>query len=178
MRHSADTIDLDAALARTPWVQRPHPLARIWHWRHVPLLGGMVPAGLIDLGVTTSPAAPLSIVAGALVSVAVTPELRRWLVARYRCLVVPHALRHTFEDGSICSLDGRTPAVVWTSTLPRGVRVRLRCPVGMRTRDVEKAADLLQAACGADEVVVVRDNGSRTVIVGLRFAPRDRWWER
>lgn len=176
----ADGNDFDAVAAPLPWVQRPWLIVRIWHWRHVPLLGGVVPAALVELGVNVDPAVPATVVASLLASVAVTPELRRWLMTRMRCLVVPHSIRQTFEDGLICSPDGRPPVIVWTSALPGGVRVRLRCPLGMRTQEIEKAADLLQAACHADEVVIVREPNSRTVIVGLRYAPgrRPQWWPR
>jgi hypothetical protein len=50
MRRDAETVDLDVALAQVSWVQRPIPL--VWLWRHLPLLGGLVPAsarGVFDV---------------------------------------------------------------------------------------------------------------------------------
>ena len=165
--------------SRIPRVQRPPLIVRLWHWRHVPLLGA-VPAGLVELGVDINPAVPATLVASFATSVAATPELRRWLVARYRCVLVPHLLRRTFEDGMICSPDGRPPTILWTSARPGGVRVRVRCPLGMRTRQLERAKDLIQAACHADEVIVVREPNSRTVVIGLQYVPGRRapWWMR
>lgn len=177
MSRHASTIDIDAALARIPRIRRAPLPVRLWYWRHAGLLGA-VPAGLVELGTTTHPAAPISIALSVVVSTVLTPELRRWTVARWRCLLLPHVIRRTCADGLLCSPDGRTPFVVWTSPLPRGVRVVLRCPFGMRTRQIEDAVDILRAATRADEVLVVREPGSRIVVVGFRFVPRGHWWDR
>lgn len=177
MRRDAVPFDLDEALARIPRVQRACLPVRIWHWRHAFLLGGVVPGGLAVLGTAVHPLAPTSLLASMAIALVTTPGMRRWAVGRARCIRIPHVVRATFASGRICSADGRLPNVQWTSPAPAGVRVRLRCPFGMPAARIERAAGLLREACGADDVIVLRERNSRVVVLGLTFAPHGRWWE-
>lgn len=177
MRRDARPFDLAEALARIPRVQRPSLLLRLWQWRHAAVLGVGIPGILTALGITTHPVVPVGILAAVVIGLAATPELRRWVVGRARCIVLPHRVRTTLVRGRICAPDGRLPFIWWTSPTPGGVRLRLRCPLGMRPERIQESAELLCAACRADEVVVVLEPNSRTVIIGLGYAPRGRWWE-
>lgn len=178
MRRDARSFNLAEALARIPRVQKPPLPLRIWHLRHAIFLCVVAPAGLVSLGAATHPVAPISILISIVVAVVMVPESTRWAVGRMRCVLVPHRIRATFQAARICSPDGRTPTIWWTSPMPRGVRVRIRCPIGMRPGQIEECEDILAAACHADEVLVVSEPGHQTIIVGLRYAPRGRWWDR
>jgi hypothetical protein len=177
MMRRDDPFDLNRALARTPRVQRPCLPLRIWHWRHAVLLGGVAPAGLVELGAVLHPLAPVSLLASLVLGLVTTPEMRRWAIGRARCVRVPHVVRATFTRGRICAPDGRPPAVLWTSATATGVRLRVRCPFGMPAARIERAAVLLCEACGADNVIVIRERSSRVVVIGLEYIRHGRWWE-
>jgi hypothetical protein len=177
MRRDRGSIDIEAALARRPRVQRPRLPVRLWHYRHVAAIGA-APGGLIWLGVATNPLEPVAVLFAAVLSVVAVPLTRRWAVARWRCIVVPHHIRSIFLRKRICAEDGRMPSILWTSPAPYGVRVRVRVPIGMRPQRMVDAQGEIRAACDADDIVVVWEPRRRKVIIGLWFAPKGMWWER
>ena len=177
MRPDPEQFDLAEALARVPRPRRPSLGVRLWYSRYAVLPGGVLPAGLVELGIATDPAAPVGVVAAAGVAYATTPGIRRWVLRWTRCIRVDRAVRKTFWRGRICGPDGRVPVVRSATPTPNGVKVDVRCPIGMRPARVVKAVDRIQDATGASEVVALREPGRRKVAVGLTFESRGRWCE-
>jgi hypothetical protein len=169
-------IRSDARPDRRARVQRPRLPARLWHLRHAVAVAA-APGGLVWFGAATNPLEPAALVAATVLSFVTVPEMRRWSVARYRCAVVPHHIRSIFVRNGICADDGRMPAILWTAPTPYGVRVRVRCPIGMPPQRIVDAQDDICAACDAENIVVVREPRRRTVIIGLWFGPARWWWD-
>jgi hypothetical protein len=56
----------------------------------------------------------------------------------------------------VCTLDGRLPAILWTTPRDRRIRVLLACPAGVGVERIRAQRDLLAAACFATDVDVTR----------------------
>ncbi len=177
MRPDPESFDFSEALARIPRVRRPSALVRLWYARHAVLFGGVLPAGLVELGVVTHPTAPGGVVAAAGIAYAATPELRRWVFSRARCIRVDRRIRATFRRGRICAPDGRLPVVWWVAPTPSGVLVHILMPIGMRPELILRAGERIQDATGASEVEMFREPGLRKIVIGLTFEPAGWWWE-
>jgi hypothetical protein len=170
-------FDLNEALARIAPVRRPPLYVRAWYARHAILLGGFLPAGLVQLGVAAHPTAPAGVATAAGIAYAATPELQRWVFVRTRCIWMDRRIRTTFRRGRICGPDGRLPVVLWVAPTPAGVYVHVLVPIGMRAELILRAKGRIQDATGASEVVMFREAGRRQVVIGLTFEQSGRWWE-
>jgi hypothetical protein len=92
---------------------------------------------------------PLLILAGLVLVLALVPETRRFIVARFWVLFVRHRLQRSFWELRLHTRAGRLPLVPWISATPVGVRAWVLLRAGMTFEDFEDSAAAFAAACGA-----------------------------
>jgi hypothetical protein len=93
------------------------------------------------------------------------PAARRHALARLRVVVVQHRLRTGFARARVCTLEGRLPAILWTTPNEDGVRVLVSCPAGVDVDRIRAQRQLLAAACFARAIDVVRDPRRANLVV-------------
>lgn len=152
--------------------RRPHPVLVFYRCRYEIALAVAVPLGLVELVGLAGLAGALVLVSSGLVAALTWPPARRIVVMRWWCVVVQHRLRRVFVQARICTLDGRIPAIIWTSPKPAGVRVLLWCPAGVDVHAIAAERHLVAAACFASDVVVEQHERYAN-IVGLFVAIGD-----
>ncbi|MGW5264434.1 hypothetical protein ACWEQG_25955 [Microbispora sp. NPDC004025] len=147
-------------------VARPGPLVVLWRWRYetVLLVGG--PAVVVLAVRTAGPA--VTIVAGSLVCllVLVWPQARREVAGRFWCVVTPHRVRTACAEALIVSRRGKLPVILRTRPEPFGERLWVWCRAGTSPGDLERARDVIAAACWlAREVRITRDPHRTSLVI-------------
>jgi hypothetical protein len=121
-----------------------------WRWRselaYALVLAGSYFYGWWRLG---SWLWPLLILAGLVLVLALVPETRRFVLARFWVLFVRHRLQRSFWELRLHTRAGRLPLVPWISATPVGVRAWVLLRAGMTFTDFEDSAAAFAAACGA-----------------------------
>jgi hypothetical protein len=149
------------ALARREFalgrVATPNMLTVGWRWRYELLLAAGVPVAAWLLVNGLGAAFAVITVVALIVLVAVSPPLRRLLIARAWCIITPHRVRTGMAQAWIHSRDGKMPFVLRTTREPFGERVRLWCRAGTSAEDFVWARHLIVAACWARDVQVLRN---------------------
>ena len=99
---------------------------------------------------------------------AALPWTRRFLAARFWCLVTRHRLQRAFWELRLHTRAGRLPLVLWMHGTRVGERITvLACP-GTSVSDYENAAEVLAAACGAREArVTVSARWSQLITIDI-----------
>jgi hypothetical protein len=153
-------------------VARANALVAVWRWRHELA----VAAGLAALWVKLGPTAAATLTAGLAAVLALTAGTargRRFLVARWWCIVTPHRVRTGCVQAWIHSRHGKIPIVLLTRHQPFGERVYLWCRAGTSAEDFRSARTALAAACWAKDVQV-RRNTRYAHVVALDVIRRER----
>jgi hypothetical protein len=144
--------------------RRANPLLFLYHWRYEFALLAVVGA-LVQLGRAVHWALPVLIVLCTAAVVAVWPPARRAVGDRIRSAVVQHRLRSAFRELALTTWAGRTPAILWSSPCPEGLRVHVLCPAGTSADDLREVRESLAAACFAVDLRVERDLRYASVVV-------------
>jgi hypothetical protein len=84
----------------------------------------------------------------------VLPWTRRFLAARFWCLVTRHRLQRAFWEMRLHTRAGHLPLILATYGTKVGERVLVLARAGTSLADYEDAADVFAAACGAREARV------------------------
>jgi hypothetical protein len=107
---------------------------------------------------------------GPLALAAALPWTRRFLTARFWCLVTRHRLQTVMWELRLHTRSFRLPLVLWTRPTPVGERVWLLLRAGLSVDDFTQHAKELATACAAREVRVtaVRSNSARVVLDVIR----------
>jgi len=92
---------------------------------------------------------PLLILAGLVLVLALVPETRRFIAARFWVLFTRHRLQRSFWELRLHSRAGRLPMIPWISATPVGVRAWVLLRAGMTFEDFEESAPAFAVACGA-----------------------------
>jgi len=139
-------------------VARANPAVAAWRWRYeLGLLGALI-AVLVWLGLLVG-LVTIANVAGLLgVLAAIFPALRRYLAARFWCIVTQHRVRAGCVQAWIHSRYGKIPVILLTTRQPFGERVYLWCRAGTTASDFAAARELLATACWADDVLILRSD--------------------
>jgi len=139
-------------------VARANPAVAAWRWRYeLGLLGALI-AVLVWLGLLVG-LVTIANVAGLLgVLAAIFPALRRYLAARFWCVVTQHRVRAGCVQAWIHSRYGKIPVILLTTRQPFGERVYLWCRAGTTASDFAAARELLATACWADDVLILRSD--------------------
>jgi hypothetical protein len=136
--------------------RKPNPVVALYRWRYEVGAAVAVPVALVGLDRLVGPIWLLVVLAGLVSMVWHWPVARRFARARVRAVVVQHRLRTAFARARVCTLDGRRPAILWTTPRDREIRVLLACPAGVGVDRIRQQRRLLAAACFATEVDVAR----------------------
>jgi hypothetical protein len=91
---------------------------------------------------------------GGLALVLALPWTRRFLAARFWCLLTRHRLQRAFWEMRLHTRAGRLPLVLWTHGTKVGVRAYILATAGTSRTHYENAAEVFAAACGAREARV------------------------
>jgi hypothetical protein len=144
--------------------RRANPLLALYRWRYeIGLLA--VAVMFVQLGRTVHWALPAAIALCVVAVLIAWPPARRAVGDRMRSVAVQHRLRSAFRELALTTWAGRTPAIVWSSPCPEGLRVHVLCPAGTAADDLEEVREQLAAACFAADVRVERDPRHATVVV-------------
>ncbi len=160
----ANAMEVQAVTASRP------AIGVIWRWRsEIGLLSGGSAGFLecwhcigLDLtGVTLG---------GGVALAAALPWPRRFLLARFWCLVTRHRLQTVMWELRLHTRRFRLPLVLWTRPTPVGERVFLLLRAGLSADDFTTNTAELATACGAREVRVtaVRQNSALIVLDVIR----------
>lgn len=157
-------------------VARANALVAAWRWRHELAAAAGLAAVWTLLG-TTAAAALTAGLAAMLGLAACTARGRRFLVARWWCIVTPHRVRTGCAQAWIHSRYGKIPIVLLTRRQPYGERVYLWCRAGTSAADFRSARNALAAACWAKDVQVHRHARYAHVIAldVIRREPPAQW---
>ncbi|GLZ34828.1 hypothetical protein Lesp02_70150 [Lentzea sp. NBRC 105346] len=136
--------------------RRANILLLLWRWRYELALLIVVPLALHWLGWFSGPLGVGGVAVLGVITGTQWPAARRFLSGRFWCVLVQHRLRSAFVQARICTSHGRLPGILWTSLKPGGVKMLLFCPAGLDVYDIAEEAEVLAAACFAEEVVVRR----------------------
>lgn len=91
---------------------------------------------------------------GGLALALLLPWTRRFLAARFWCLLTRHRLQRAFWETRLHTRAGRLPLVLWLTGSKVGVRAYVLAPAGTSLTAFENAAEIFAAACGAREAHV------------------------
>jgi hypothetical protein len=97
---------------------------------------------------------PLLILGGLVLALALVPQTRRFLMARFWVLFTRHRLQRSFWELHLHTRAGRLPLVPWIFGTPVGVRALVLIRAGMVFEDFEESAAAFAAACGARDCLV------------------------
>lgn len=156
------SVELALELARP---RRANPLLAAYRWRYEIAAAVLVPVALIEL---LHLIGPIWVLVGALGLVSMVwhwPAARRFVTARCRAIVVQHRLRTAFARARVCTLDGRLPAILWTTPGHDETQVLVACPAGIGIERFHDRRDLLASACFSNEVTVHRHPRFANLIV-------------
>lgn len=91
---------------------------------------------------------------GGLALALLLPWSRRFMLARFWCLVTRHRLQRAFWETRLHTRAGHLPLVLWTRGTKVGERAYVLARAGMSAADFEDAVPAFAAACGAREARV------------------------
>ncbi len=157
-------------------VARANALVAAWRWRY-PLAAAAGLAAMWGM-LGTMVAAALTAGLATLLALAVcSARGRRFLVARWWCIVTPHRVRTGCAQAWIHSRYGKIPIVLLTRRRPVGERVYLWCRAGTSAADFRSARNALAAACWAQDVQVHRHARYAHVVAldVIRREPPAQW---
>jgi hypothetical protein len=121
----------------------------IWSQLHSPALAGLVLAAF------------LGIVFG-------LPWSRRFITARFWCVLARHRFQRLCWEVRLHTRAGKLPPVLWVRPTKVGERLFTWCPAGVAAEDFERHTGELRAACYAREARVTRDTQwSQLVIIDI-----------
>ena len=125
-------------------------LGAFWRWRtelsFLVALAGSFFYGWWRLG---SWLRPLLILVALVLVLALVPQSRRFIAARFWALFTRHRLQRSFWELRLHTRAGRLPLVPWISATPVGVRAWVLLRAGMTLEDFEDSAPAFAIACGA-----------------------------
>lgn len=162
-RAARDQIaELARELARP---RRANLVVTAYRWRYEIAAAALVPVALVELDRAIGPVWLAVLLAGVGSMVWHWRSARRFVLGRLRAVLVQHRLRTAFARARVCTPDGRTPAIVWTSPREDEIRVVVSCPAGVGVERLHQQRDLLAAACFARQVTVTRHPRWANVVV-------------
>jgi hypothetical protein len=97
-----------------------------------------------------------AVLAATVLAAAAVPAVRPTLVRAWQLLVVPHRVRAALVQAGVTDRAGRPPWILFAASAGPAVRVELRLRAGVTVDDLRDAQSLLEAACGASAVQVMR----------------------
>ena len=156
-------------------VARPGPLVVLWRWRYETVL---LVGGPVVVVVTVRTAGPVvTIITGSLAClfVLISPRARREVAGRFWCVVTPHRVRKACAEALVVNRRGKLPVILRTRPEPFGERLWVWCRAGTSPGDLERARDMIAAACWlAREVRITRDphRTSLVIVDVLRYSGR------
>jgi hypothetical protein len=140
---------------------RRSPVGVWWRWRSELLATAVLAVAYFRLSWwLASYAWSLAVLGGLALVLVVTPWPRRFLVARFWCLLSRHRLQQAWWQMRLHNRTGHLPLVLWIRPTATGERAWVLCRAGLCADDFIKAAPEMAAACAAREV---RVTGSRRV---------------
>ncbi|HEX3650047.1 MAG TPA: hypothetical protein VHV49_16585 [Pseudonocardiaceae bacterium] len=142
-----------------------------YRWRYEIATAVLVPLVLVELDRAIGPVWLGVLLAGVASMTWHWRAARRFVLGRFRAVVVQHRLRTAFARARVCTPDGRTPAIVWTSPKEDEIRVLVSCPAGVGVDRLHQQRELLAAACFATQVGVTRHpRHANLVVLSVRTA--------
>lgn len=96
------------------------------------------------------------------------PWTRRFLAARFWCLLTRHRLQRAFWEMRLHTRAGRLPLVLWIHATAVGVRAYVLATAGTSLTSYQNAAEVFAAACGAREArVAASPRWSQLIIIDV-----------
>ena len=128
-----------------------------WRWRTELAILTTISAALWRLALlitlTWAALALAALVAGLLG----LPVTRRFITARFWCVLARHRLQRLCYEARLHTRSGRLPLILWTRPTKVGERIHLLCRAGICAEDFEAHIGELRAACYARDARVTRN---------------------
>jgi hypothetical protein len=129
----------------------------IWRWRtELALVSGLVGwAYWMAHAITVT--WTVIILTGATGTLALFPPIRRYVKARFWCLVTRHRLQRLCWEARLHTRSGRLPLILRIHPTEVGERAYLWCRAGICAEDFEDHTEEIRSACYARDARVARD---------------------
>ena len=128
-----------------------------WRWRTELAILTTITAALWRLALlitlTWAALALAALVAGLLG----LPPARRFITARFWCVLARHRLQRLCWEARLHTRSGRLPLILWTRPTKVGERIHLLCRAGICAEDFDAHIGELRAACYARDARVTRN---------------------
>ena len=85
------------------------------------------------------------------------PVTRRFITARFWCVLARHRLQRLCWEARLHTRSGRLPLILWTRPTKVGERIHLLCRAGICAEDFDAHIGELRAACYARDARVTRN---------------------
>jgi hypothetical protein len=144
----------------------------IWRWRTEFGLIAVMAASGYGLALAITVIGSVTAIVVAAVFLGVIPQTRRFLMARFWCLVTRHRFQRMCWETRLHTRSGRLPLVLWIRPTEVGERAFIWCRAGISSEDFEAHTDDIRAACYARDARVAR-NKQRSQLVTIDVIRRD-----
>lgn len=154
MATTAKNIRSPYAFEELTILLRRSRLGMAWRWRTEMTLVSAGSGGFLETWHLIGPDLAGTAFGGGLALALALPWSRRFMAARFWCLVTRHRLQRAFWETRLHTRAGHLPLVLWTRGTKVGERACVLARAGMSAADFEDAVPAFAAACGAREARV------------------------
>jgi hypothetical protein len=129
-----------------------------WRWRtELTTLGSQAAALLWLSSQLHSIIWAALVLVAALAVVLILPWSRRFVMARFWCVLARHRFQRLCWEARLHTRAGRLPVILWTRPTKVGERLFVWCRAGIAAEDFEQHTGELRAACYARDARVTRN---------------------
>jgi hypothetical protein len=136
--------------------QKPSWLAVVWRWRYELIVTPTFAFVGFQAWHRLGPLISAGVLIAVTFAILTIGPLRRFVIARFWCLVTPHRLRTGCTQARIYTRHGKLPAILWTRPTPAGERLRVWCRAGTYPEQFEQYRENLRATLFARDIRVER----------------------
>lgn len=143
-------------------------LGRLWRWRTETLMLTCVASALAWLSGQITLTWAAVVLAAAAVILFTVPVTRRFLIARFWCVLSRHRFQRVCFEARLHTRTGRVPPVLWVRPTKVGERLTVWCRAGVAVEDFEQHTGEIRAACYAREArVTMNTRWSQIVTIDI-----------
>ena len=144
----------------------------LWRWRTEFALTSGLTGGAYWMAHAITITWTLVLLTGTMGLLAVIPHTRRYVKARFWCLITRHRLQRLCWEARLHTRSGRLPLILRIYPTEVGERAYLWLRAGICAEDFEARTDEIRSACYARDARVARDQ-QRSQLIAIDVIRRD-----